>query len=231
VGQRTTSDERQLPAGDFSTWLRQMQGALRGDHDSDVPCDGCTACCTSSQFIPIEPDEVATLARIPRELRFPAPRRPAGHVLLGYDERGHCPMLVDGACSIYEVRPRACRTYDCRVLPAAGVDPTEREKGLLAERARRWQFSHPTERDRAEHDAVRAAAAFLAERREELPAGSVPASDTQRAVLAIEIHETFLHADPADAGTEAAGGRSAVVAPDPAAVRVAISRHVATSST
>jgi hypothetical protein len=50
-------------------------------------------------------------------------------------------------------------------------------------------------------------------------------------VLAIEIHETFLHADPADAGTEAAGGRSAVVAPDPAAVRVAISRHVATSST
>ena len=226
MGERTTSDEPELPAGDFSAWLRQMQGALRGEHDSEVPCGGCTACCTASQFIPIEPDEVATLARIPRELRFPAPRRPPGYVLLGYDERGHCPMLVDGACSIYEVRPRACRTYDCRVLPAAGVDLTERDKALLAQRARRWRFSHPTERDRAEHDAVRAAAAFLAERGDELPAGSVPASDTQRAVLAIEIHETFLHADPADA--DGTGGRVAVVAPDPAAVRVAISRRVAT---
>jgi len=228
VGQRTTSNEPELPAGDFSAWLRGMQGALRGEHDSEVPCGGCTACCTASQFIPIEPDEVATLARIPRELRFPAPRRPPGHVLLGYDERGHCPMLVDGACSIYEVRPRACRTYDCRVLPAAGVELTERDKALLAERARRWRFSHPTERDRAEHDAVRAAAAFLAQRGDELPPGSVPASDTQRAVLAIEIHETFLPADPADADEEATGGRVAVVAPDAAAVRVAISRHIAT---
>lgn len=213
MGQGTTSEEPEVPAGDFSAWLRQMQGALRGEHDSDVPCDGCTACCTASQFILIEPDEVATLARVPRELRFPAPRRPPGHVLLGYDERGHCPMLVDGACSIYEVRPRACRTYDCRVLPAAGVELTEHDKALLAQRARRWRFSHPNERDRAEHDAVRAAAVFLADRRDELPEGSVPASDTQRAVLAIEIHETFLRAD----------------APDPAAVRVALSRRVATA--
>ena len=228
MGQRTTSDEPQLPAGDFSAWLRQMQGALRGEYDSEVPCGGCTACCTASQFIPIEPDEVATLARIPRELRFPAPRRPPGHVLLGYDELGHCPMLVDGACSIYEVRPRACRAYDCRVLPAAGVDLTERDKALLAERARRWRFSHPTERDRVEHDAVRAAAAFLAERGDELPPRSVPASDTQRAVLAIEIHETFLDADLMDADGEVRGGRVAVVTPDPAAVRVAISRRVAT---
>ena len=59
---------------------------------------------------------------------------------------------------------------------------------------------------------MRAAAAVLAERGDELPPRSVPASDTQRAVLAIEIHETFLRAD----------------APDPAAVRVAISRRVAT---
>ena len=147
-------------------------------------------------------------------------------MLLGYDERGHCPMLVDGACSIYDVRPRACRTYDCRVLPAAGVDLTERDKALLAQRARRWRFSHPTERDRAEHDAVRAAAAFLAERGDELAAGSVPASDTQRAVLAVEIHETFLPADAA--GSDGVGGRIAVVTPDPAAVRVAISRRVAT---
>jgi Fe-S-cluster containining protein len=223
VGQRATSDEPEVPAGDFSVWLRQLQGALRREHDSEVPCDGCTACCTASQFILIEPDEVATLARIPRELRFPAPRRTAGHVLLGYDERGHCPMLVDGACSIYEVRPRACRTYDCRVLPAAGVNLAEDDKALLAQRARRWRFSHPTERDRAEHDAVRTAARFLVERADELPEGSVPASDTQRAVLAIEIHEAFLRTHPADA--DGTGGRVAVVAPEPEAVRVAITRR------
>jgi hypothetical protein len=97
---------------------------------------------------------------------------------------------------------------------------------------RRWRFSHPTERDRAEHDAVRAAAAFLAERADELPEGSVPASDTQRAVLAIEIHDAFLHADPADgADGDGTDGRVAVVVPDPAAVHVAISRRVATPPT
>ena len=60
-----------------------------------MPCGTCTACCTSSQFVHIGPDEVDTLAHIPAELLFPAPRMPKGHVLLGYDERGHCPMLID----------------------------------------------------------------------------------------------------------------------------------------
>ncbi len=84
-----------LPAGDFSSWMIEMQGAIRGEHGSDVPCDGCTACCTSSQFIHIGPDETDTLAHIPAELLFPAPGLPPGHVVLGYDERGHCPMLID----------------------------------------------------------------------------------------------------------------------------------------
>lgn len=96
---------------------RGMRSALRGEQPSAVPCDGCTACCTSSQFVHIEPDERETLRRIPSELLFPAPRMPAGHVLLGYDEHGRCPMLSEQGCSIYEHRPRTCRTYDC--LPGA----------------------------------------------------------------------------------------------------------------
>jgi hypothetical protein len=108
-------------------------------------------------------------------------------VLLGYDERGHCPMLVDGACSIYEHRPRACRTYDCRVFPAAGLDAADDGKPLIAERARRWRFSYPTESDRNEHDAVRAAAAFVREHPEQLPAGTAPKTTTQTAVLAVEM--------------------------------------------
>jgi Fe-S-cluster containining protein len=136
--------DAQLDAGEFTTWLTEMHGALRGETAADVPCNGCTACCTSSQFVHIEPDETDTLAHIPRELLFPAPRRPRGHVLLGYDERGHCPMLVDNQCSIYEHRPRTCRTYDCRVFTATGVELDEADKAQIADRVRRWQFRYAT---------------------------------------------------------------------------------------
>jgi len=150
-----------LDAGDFSTWLTGMQAALHGNGGSDVPCDGCTACCTSSQFVFIEPDESDALAHIPAALLFPAPRRPRGHVVLGYDDRGHCPMLVDGRCSIYEHRPRACRTYDCRVFPAAGIDA---DQPAIARRARRWRFTYAAPADHDRHEAVRGAIVSLRER-------------------------------------------------------------------
>ncbi len=200
------SEQGDLAAGDFSSWMIEMQGALRGERESDVPCDGCTACCTSAQFVHIEPDETDTLAHIPAELLFPAPRLPSGHVLLGYDERGHCPMLIDNRCSIYEHRPRTCRTYDCRVFPAAGLvdgdtdesahcdDDSGADGGAssIAQRARRWRFEFPSHADRAQHAAVRAAAEFLAENPDH-PLGAAGATNaTQLAVLAIEIHGDFL---------------------------------------
>ena len=155
---------------DFATWLADAQAALRGERDADVPCNGCTACCRSSQFVYIEPDETETLARIPAALLFPAPRRPPGHVVLGYDERGHCPMLIDGGCSIYEHRPRTCRMYDCRVFAAAGVDP---EKPEVAERVQEWEFTYASESDRDAHDALLAVAARQT------------GTPTERAVLAV----------------------------------------------
>src|SRR6478736_1314494 len=138
------SDDSELPAGDFSSWLRDMQAALRGERSADVPCGGCTACCTASQFVHIGPDETDALAHIPAELLFPAPLLPAGHVLLGHDERGHCPMLHEGRCSIYAHRPRTCRTYDCRVFAAADAGIDGGVDGLIAARARRWRFAYPT---------------------------------------------------------------------------------------
>ena len=181
-----------LPAGDFSSWLGEMRAALRGAGESVVPCGTCTGCCTSSQFVHIGPEETDTLAHIPAGLLFPAPRLPAGHMLLGYDERGHCPMLVDNQCSIYEHRPRTCRTYDCRVFPAAAVDLDDPEKAEITRRARRWRFSHPSAADRVEHDAVQAAGRFLAEHRAELPEPAARANATQRAALAVELFELFL---------------------------------------
>jgi len=173
-----------LPAGDFASWLGAMQAALRGEADADVPCGGCTACCTSSQFVPIGPDETDTLASIPAGLLFAAPRRPKGHFVLGYDERGHCPMLVDGRCSIYEHRPRTCRTYDCRIFAATGleVDAEADTKEEIAARVRRWRFTFPTDEDRRRHAAVQVA----------VRSGPGP-SVTELATRAIETHEGFLN--------------------------------------
>ena len=173
-------------AGDFSSWLIQIQAAIRGEHGSEVPCDGCTACCTSSQFIHVGPDESDTLAHIPAELLFPAPGLPAGHVVLGYDARGRCPMLIDDECSIYDHRPRTCRTYDCRIFPASGLGIDDADKVEIAQRSRRWRFSYPSEVDRHLHDAVRAAATSLREQTGRLPDRAHSTNPTQLAVRAIE---------------------------------------------
>ena len=174
----------EVDAGEFSSWLAGMQAALRGEADSDVPCNGCTACCTSSQFVHIDPDEADTLAHIPPELLFPAPRLPRGHVLLGYDERGHCPMLVNDRCSIYDHRPQACRTYDCRVFAAAGVKIDDPAKEAVSRRVSRWRFTYPTAADHEGHNAVRAAAQALA------ATGDDRASATELAVRAVESYES-----------------------------------------
>lgn len=144
-----------IDAGEFSAWMTEIGEALQGERATDVPCDGCTACCTSSQFVHVEPDETEALAHIPSALLFPAPGLPRGHVLMGYDERGHCPMLVDGRCTIYAHRPRACRTYDCRVFAATGIELDEPAKAAIAERVARWRFRYDSPASRAEHDALR----------------------------------------------------------------------------
>jgi uncharacterized protein len=182
----------ELAAGDFSSWVTEMGAAIRGECDANVACDGCTACCTSSQFIHIEPDETETLKRIPRSLLFPAPQRPKGHVLMGYNDLGHCPMLIDNRCSIYEDRPRTCRTYDCRVFPAAGLIIDDKDHVMIARRAERWQFSYESENSVTQHVAIRAAAAFLQTHHDELPAAVRPKTTTQLAVLAFQLHELFL---------------------------------------
>jgi uncharacterized protein len=210
-------DDGDLAAGEFSIWLREMQAARRGERPADVPCDGCTACCTASQFVHIAPDEADALARIPAALLVAAPRMPRGHMVLGYDEWGRCPMLVDDRCSIYEHRPRACREYDCRIFPAAGIEPDGEAKGGVRRRARRWRFTYPSPADRAARDAVRTAASYLREHSDVLP--DIPASDaTQVAPLAVWIHDLFLASD---------GCQPTVAAPEPEAVRVELVRRMA----
>jgi Fe-S-cluster containining protein len=152
-------DDDKLDAGPFSRWLGEVRSAIDGDGETTVACDGCTACCRSAQFIHIGHNETDALAHIPEELLVPAPQITDGSVLLGYDEHGRCPMLTDDGCSIYTHRPRTCRTYDCRVFPAADIAVTD--KPSIMTQANRWRFSYPTEADRLDHEQVRKAARAL----------------------------------------------------------------------
>jgi hypothetical protein len=145
-------------------------------------------------FVHVEPDEHAAIARIPAPLRFPAPGRPRGHLVLPYDQDGRCPMLADATCTIYAERPRTCRAFDCRVLAATGIRAPQQP--LVDERAQQWRFDEPTADDDRLQRAVQAAARFLEQQADELPAGAVPPGAIQRAVAAIDVHELFLDAAP-----------------------------------
>ena len=184
-----------LDAGPFSEWLRSVRAALSGGGDADVPCGGCSACCTTSHFVHVGPEEARTLARIPRELLFPAPGLPDGNVLLGYDEHGRCPMLAGGRCSVYDDRPLTCRTYDCRVFAAAGIDA---DRAPITRLTRRWEFSYPTQDDRDRHAAVRAAARFARERAQCFTGALPPDDPVGVALLALKVSDVFL--EPGAAG-------------------------------
>lgn len=185
------TEPQDLPAGNFSAWLHQMEHTSETATGMNVPCGECNACCRSSYFINIGVQETETLARIPRELLSAAPGLAKGNMVMGFTENGHCPMLVDNSCSIYEHRPLTCRNYDCRIFPATSIEMVEDDKALISQRTRRWRFSYPTQLDRDEHSAVQAAAKFLTERAERLDA-HVPGNSTQLALLAIKVHDVFL---------------------------------------
>lgn len=189
------SGRKDLEAGAFSNWLETTRSALKHEQATDVPCGDCTACCRSSYFINIRPDEYETLAHIPSDLLFPAPGQPKGNVLMGFDENGHCPMLKEGTCSIYEHRPLTCRSYDCRIFPATGVHIAGKDKAAIAHQVKRWEFSLPGEKDTQLLSSVRKSASFLRTRSKMFPEGELPANSTQLSIMAIKVHELFMDTD------------------------------------
>ena len=182
-----------VPAGDFSTWLEVTLRSGDSPVEADVPCGDCTACCTSSYFIHIQPHEIEALARISDEYLADAPGLPAGHVVMGYNELGHCPMFVNGACSIYEDRPQTCRDYDCRIFAATGLEVTDKPK--VVAQTRRWEFEASTNLGEAQQEAVHTCAEFLRKQSHNLPPGSVPTNPTHLATLAISLHELFVNGE------------------------------------
>ncbi len=187
-----------LDAGELAPWLERTRAVLAGEGDAEVPCGDCTACCSSAQFVAIEADEVDTLARVPSLVTVPAPGRP-GTVLLGYDAEGRCPMLGPTGCTIYEVRPRACRMFDCRVFAAAGLAPERPEAAAIGAQVRRWRFRTDDPASAGAATSVRAAAAHLVAEGiladgGRAAVGGAPGDPPAVAVAlaAVEVHELFL---------------------------------------
>jgi hypothetical protein len=117
-------------------------------------------------------------------------------------------MLIDDKCTIYEHRPRTCRTYDCRIFAATGLRVDD-DKALIDQQAQRWQFSYPTAADRTAHDAARMAAGYLRRHPDAFADGAAPVNATQLAVAAVEVHDLFVDGND----------------PDPREVRVELSRR------
>lgn len=189
----------ELSAGAFSDWLRDMRGALAGNSGMNVACGTCRGCCTSSYFIKVRAHETEALARIGEDNLRPVPGATNGNQLMGFDEQGHCFMFASGNCAIYAHRPETCRTYDCRVYTAAGMNAGP-GKTVINERIASWRFDYPTDRDRDEHRAVTAAANFLRQHIVRFPGGRVPSRPSEIAVLAVKSYEVFL--DPPDTDAE-----------------------------
>jgi Fe-S-cluster containining protein len=181
-----------------------MRAALRGHGGTAVPCGDCVGCCVSSYHIPIRPEDREALGRIPAGLLVRAPGMAPGHRLLRYHENGLCPMLDDRRCTIYSVRPQTCRDYDCRIFAAAGIDAGGPDKDVINRRVRAWRFIYATEADRAAHEAVLAASAFIQAKHDCFPGGRAPTAPTGIAVLAIKSYAVFLETG-SRAGAQARG--------------------------
>lgn len=83
-----------------------------------VPCGACTLCCEKlSPYL--TPEEVASgiypLSLVQPSEQHLAENSDVGPIVVLYRKKeGGCGMFINGKCSIYETRPKACRQFDCR---------------------------------------------------------------------------------------------------------------------
>lgn len=185
--------ESTVAAGPFSAWLRAMRRSLLGNEGMDVPCGDCVGCCVSGYSLQLRPEDHQAAARIPATFMVRAAGFAKENVTVAALPNGLCPMLDDGKCSIYSVRPQTCLDYDCRIFAAAGIVAGGEDKAVINKRVLEWRFSYPERTDELEHAAVRAAATFIRERRDSFTV-RVPAGPMGIAVFAIKAYPVFLDA-------------------------------------
>lgn len=84
---------------------------------SDVPCNGCTACCKHDDVF-LRPGEDPRDYRVERVLD--ATKGEMGWRLQHKAKRdgGGCIYLGDGGCTIHDRAPAVCKQFDCRFVHA-----------------------------------------------------------------------------------------------------------------
>jgi len=145
-------------AGDFETWLQSLLYSFTSGHGTCVPCCDCRACCSSGYFIPVHAEETRTISVIPEAALFNAPSHPDGDILLiGLTKSWKCSMLKSKQCSIYKLRPQACRDYDCRLFAAAEIGSGIRD---IDQTVKKWRFHYKNSDALTTHLAIKTAASF-----------------------------------------------------------------------
>lgn len=189
-------------AGDFDSWLQHILVSFQTGSAVDVPCGECRGCCSAGRFVHLAPADRPAQAAIPKPLLQRAPGMPVGYAVMGYLADGLCPMLKHGDCSIYASRPSTCRSFDCRVLAAAGMQIGGKWNERINARAQSWRFSFSSAESQQRLKAIRSAAHFIAHHAAAFPGGRAPSEPVTVAVLALKVHTVFLnasrHATPAD---------------------------------
>lgn len=130
--------------GSITTWLRKSAPAKT----KAPPCGTCNACCRAGYEVDLRRGDDFTLAHHANADGIP---------ILDHAADGACVYLVDGACSVYERRPQACREYDCRAFAYSGLIP---DIDHIRKAAQRWSIrdAFKTRADKEAHVALRLAA-------------------------------------------------------------------------
>ena len=83
---------------------------------ADVPCNGCTACCRSGLLVPVEEIELVEGLSVDT-VKVYDKDNPDVWAWKKYLKQidGRCVHLNADGCSVYSIRPRTCREFDCRV--------------------------------------------------------------------------------------------------------------------
>jgi Fe-S-cluster containining protein len=100
-------------------------GEYERKYKSRLACaKGCGSCCRTHKDIPLYPLEMAAIYwHVIEKVEDPLRGVIKKH-LISHKKGGHCPFLVDGACSIHSFRPIACRQFNVFNKPCEeGEDP------------------------------------------------------------------------------------------------------------
>ena len=107
-----------MPRKYFDIININLTSARTDEEIADVPCGTCSLCCQRlTPFLTVEEFQsgkypISLITPSKDDLRINPNVGPTIAMFKG--PSGGCGMFIDGKCSIYEIRPIACRQFDCR---------------------------------------------------------------------------------------------------------------------